>query len=218
MNPLILIALAAGGIFAMKAMGGGASDGSGTSTVNFAVDTNSQVTRSNPWNLPDIDSANQAGGFDTTYDQSYEKASGSTGVPFALIKAHAIRESSQNPTATHADTATNSSYGLLQVEWSTDTSSSLYNRLQKYGVIQFSGSALSPTVLEDPDTSAFLGASIIADNLNWLTPGGKNGLQGLRDTINAYNTGTTEAKIEAPANYVNDVMNYYQQILGEQIS
>lgn len=214
MNPLFLALIGGGLLFAMK----GLQAGGDTSIPS----TNSNSTQNNPWALPDIDSANQGGGFDTTYDESYEKASGSTQAPFALIKAHAIRESSQNPQATHADTATESSYGLLQVEWSSDSSSSFWDRLSKYGS-QYAGSSLAPphdfnAILCDPDSSAFLGASIIRDNLNWLNPGGKNGLQGLRDTINAYNTGTTEAKHPAPNNYVNDVLGYYQALVGETIS
>lgn len=214
MNPGYLVLAAGGVLLLMKGF-------SGNGSVPGLGGTNPQVTTSNPWGLPDIDRANQGGGFDQTYDESYEKASGATGVPFALIKAHAIRESSQNPSATHADSDTESSYGLLQVEWSTDSSSSLWNRLAKYGS-DFSGSALSPpvdfmSVLCDPDHSAYLGASIIADNLNWLDAGGKKGIQGLRDTINAYNTGTTEAKHAAPNNYVNDVIGYYQQLIGENL-
>lgn len=186
----------------------------GASTSGRAVDTNPAVTRANPWGLPDIDSANQTGGFSSTYDESFEKASGATRVPFALIKAHAIRESSLNPNASHADTASNASFGLLQVEWSTDSASSLYDRLSKYGT-QYSGDQLNPTVLSDPDTSAFLGASIMADNLGWLA---KGGLQGLRDAVNAYNTGSAEAVHPAPANYVNDVLKYYAAIIGENVT
>jgi soluble lytic murein transglycosylase-like protein len=206
--PLILGILGIGGFFAYKAFAGGGAPGASDLAT---------TTRNNSWGLPDVDSANQEGGYDTTYDESYEKASGATGVPFALIKAHAIRESNQVPTAYHSDTATQFSYGLMQVEWSMDSSSSLYNRLSKYGS-QYSGDQLTPSVLEDPDTSALLGASIIADNLNWLTPSGKNGLQGLRDTINAYNTGTPESKIPAPNNYVNDVLKYYAAIIGQNVT
>jgi len=214
MNPLILAVVLIGGFLVAKGVSGGTSS---ASSGGAGGDSNSNVTRSNPWNLPDIDSANQGGSFATTYDESFEKAAGATGAPFALLKAHAIRESALSPTAFHEDNSSESSYGLMQVEWSMDTSNSLYNRLQKYGS-QYSGDMLTPNTLEDPDTSAFLGASIIADNLNWLTPGGKNGLQGLRDTINAYNTGQSEAKAPAPNNYVNDVLQNYATLIGESVT
>lgn len=203
MNPLILIVIVLGGILVMK---GGIGGGSGSTQNSGGSSQNPNITRSNPWNLPDIDSANQWGSYSTQYDESFEKASGATGVPFALIKAHAIRESSLNPSATHEDNSTESSYGLMQVEWSPVTVSSLYNRLSKYGDA-YQGGNITPDLLEDPDTSAFLGASIIRDNLNWLSGN-------LRDAINAYNTGTTEAKNPAPANYVNDVISYYGTLIG----
>jgi soluble lytic murein transglycosylase-like protein len=164
-----------------------------------------QVTRNNPWGLPDCDRANQAGGFAETYDEAYEKASGQTGVPFALIKAHAIRESSQMPEAYHYDNPkSGASYGLLQVEWKSGS-----NRFSKYGVddaeIGNDGSGLY-----DPEISAYLGACIMRDNLNWLKGN-------VRDAINAYNTGVPETKREAPANYVDDVINYYSKIIGQGV-
>lgn len=190
-----------------------ANSGTSSSTVNGAGGI---VTRQNSWGLPDIDSANQGGAFDTSYDESFEKAAGATGVPFALIKAHAIRESSLNPNATHSDGGTQGSQGLLQVEWDSDSGSSFYDRLSKYGS-QYSGENIENGTcsLSDPDTSAFLGASIMADNLNWLC---KGGIQGLRDAINAYNTGTTEANHEAPANYVAGVLNNYAAIIGQVVT
>lgn len=191
----------------------GVSSGSSGSGV---LTSNTQVTRGNPWNLPDIDSSNQEGGYDTSYDESFEKASGATGVPFALLKAHAIRESSLNPNASHQDTDSESSYGLMQVEWSTDENSTLFNRLSKYGS-QYQGSNLDIAMLSEPDNNCFLGASIISDNMGWLNPGGRNGLQGLRDVINAYNTGVAETTREAPANYVNDVIGYYQKLIGQNV-
>lgn len=208
---LPILILAAAGFIIMKKVTGVGSTGSGS------LSANPQVTRNNSWNLPDIDSSNQQGGFSSAYDESFEKASGATGVPFALLKAHAIRESSLNPNATHQDTATESSFGLMQVEWCTDPSSSLYDRLSKYGGAYSGDNIAANNMLSDPDTSAFLGASIISDNLGWLNPSGKNGLQGLRDVINAYNTGVAETTREAPSNYVNDVINYYQTLIGQSV-
>ena len=204
MNPLFLIALAIGGFLVMKGVGIGTPSAS-TSTAS------APITRSNPWNLPDIDSANQCGVFSTTYDESFEKASGATGVPFALIKAHAIRESSLSPTAYHYDNPTSgASYGLMQTEWVSGN-----DRFAKYG---FPDSILGSdgSGLYDPDTSAFLGASIIAANLGWLDSG--KTMQGLRDTINSYNTGTPESGVPAPANYVNDVLGNYATLLGQPVT
>lgn len=199
MTPLILGVLAFGGILAY-----GASKASAGSASGIKIATNPLIYYSNSWNLPDIDASNQGGGFDQTYDEAFSKASGQTGVPFALIKAHAIRESSLNANAYHFDNSTvGASYGLLQVEWICGS-----NRFDKYGV---SDSQIGDgSLLYDPDTSSFLGASIIRDNLNWLKGS-------LRDAINAYNTGTPESKREAPNHYTNDVVKYYNQILGEDL-
>lgn len=165
-----------------------------------------QVVRANPWSLPDVDPANQAGGFTTALDASIVKASGATGVPFALIKAHGIRESKLDPNAYHFDNNTvGASYGFLQVEWIRGS-----NRFTKYGLddsqLGFDGS-----FLYNPDQNAFLGASIIRDNLNWLRGN-------LRDTINAYNTGKKESDVEAPNNYVDDVLSYYSTIVGQEVT
>jgi soluble lytic murein transglycosylase-like protein len=177
-------------------------------TSNNTSEGNSVVVRNNKWSLPDIDSTDQQGGYDTTYDESFEKASAQTGVPFALIKAHAIRESSLKPNAYHFDNSSEASFGLLQVEWGT--ASSIANRLSKYG--PYSADQLRDgSILYDPDTSAYLGACIIRDNLDWLKGN-------LRDAINAYNTGHAESGGEAPANYVDDVLTYYGKIIGEVVS
>lgn len=164
----------------------------------------SGVVGSNPWGLSDVDASQQAGSFSKTYDESFEKASSITGVPFALIKAHAIRESSLNPKAYHFDNPkSGASYGLLQVEWIEGS-----NRLAIYGAQYSADSINDGSVLYDPDTSALLGAYIMRDNLN------RSGFS-LRDAINAYNTGVAESKRIAPANYVDDVLGYYYQLLGQ---
>lgn len=157
---------------------------------------------SNQWGLPDIDPSLQKGGFSGVYDQAFQAASAQTGVPFALIKAHSIRESSLNPNAYHFDNNTvGASYGLMQVEWVYGS-----NRFSKYGVDD-SEIGADGSGLYDETLNAFLGASIIRDNLNWLKGN-------LRDEINAYNTGHAESGGAAPANYVNDVLSYYSKIVG----
>ncbi|PWU11826.1 MAG: hypothetical protein C5B47_00250 [Verrucomicrobia bacterium] len=162
------------------------------------------ITRHNKWNLPDIDQENQHGVFSREFDEAFEKASGETGVPFALIKAHAIRESSLKPNAYHFDNATvGASYGLMQVEWIAGS-----GRFEKYGVMD--DEIRDGSLLYDPEVSARLGALIIRDNLDWLKGN-------LRDAINAYNTGTREAKMPAPYNYVNDVLKYYSEIIGGEV-
>jgi len=167
--------------------------------------TQSGIVTNNKWNLPDIDSSIQRGVYLRDFDESFEKASHATGVPFALIKAHALRESSLAPGAYHYDNArSGASYGLMQVEWNFN------NRFAKYGfddaVLGRDGSGLY-----DPDTSAMIGACVIRDNLNWLSGN-------LRDSINAYNTGGPESKRRAPGNYVDDVINYYQTLIGGSVN
>lgn len=196
MNPFLIFALLGVAAFAAVKGFGGGGGGGGTGVI----------TRGNAWALPDVDSANQAGGFAQTHDESFEKASGEAGVPFALIKAHAIRESSLDPQAT----STTDDYGIMQVNWHPGS-----DRFAKYG---FPDSTLGDggEQLLDPDTCSLIGAYIIRDNLNWLN--GAHTMQGLRDTINAYNIGTTEAKAPAPKNYVNDVLGYYGKILGQSVT
>ncbi len=207
MSPLILVLIAVGLAIAVK----GLSSDSATASDSQGREGNPLITRSNPWNLPDVDSALQADAGETAYDEAYEKASGETLVPFALIKAHAIRESLQDPGAYHYDDEkSGASYGLLQVEW-------LYgsDRFAKYGLPDSEIGTMGDK-LYDPETSARLGALIIRDNLNWLMK--TRNLQTLRDTINAYNTGKPEAKFKAPNNYVNDVLNNYSKIIGEAVT
>jgi len=153
---------------------------------------------------PDIDPANQGGGYSVVYDDSFVSASQKTGVPFALIKAHAIRESSLDGGAYHYDNPkSGASYGLMQVEWVKGT-----NRLAQFGYPD--DKLTDGSLLYDFDTNAFLGASIIKQNLDRFG--------NLRDAINAYNTGATEAKHQAPANYVDDVVKYYSALVNRAVT
>lgn len=155
-------------------------------------------------NLPDVEPENQSGNYDTTFDQFYKDAGDEWGVPFALIKAHAIRESSQNATAYHYDNPkSGASYGLLQVEWVKGS-----NRFASWGYGDDKISDGSP--LYDCSLNCELGTRIMKDNLNRFSS--------LRDAVNAYNTGVAEKIRVAPANYVNDVLKYYSKILGRDLS
>ncbi len=206
MNPVVLVLLAIGGIFAMKGLSNAAASASPA-----GGDPNPSVTRQNSWNLPDIDSSLQGGSWDQTFDESFEKASGATGVPFALIKAHAIRESALKPDAYHYDNPTSgASYGLLQTEWNYGS-----DRFAEYGFPDADIGSQGDR-LYDPDTSAVIGANIIRKNLDWLQKG--RGLSGLRDSINSYNTGTSEAKHAAPNHYVDDVLKYYAGLIGQEVT
>lgn len=201
MYPLLIGAAILGVLFMSKSGGTSAATPGGT---------NSAVFRNNPWNLPDVDSSQQHGVYLQDFDECFEKASAQTGVPFALIKAHAIRESSLKSGAYHYDNPkSGASYGLMQVEWNFN------NRFEKYG---FPDSILGSdgAGLYDPDTNTMIGALIIRDNLGWLNKG--KTLQGLRDTINSYNTGTDEDTHPAPGNYVNDVLSYYSNLIGETVT
>ncbi len=183
MNPIYPIAALAG--FGYLALGGNVGMGAGVS---------------NDWNLPDVDASDQGGVFKRDFDSYFEKASGRHGVPFALVKAHAIRESSLNANAYNVE----GSRGLMQIYWPQGS-----NRLAVFG---YGPSELGDgAILFDPDVNTDLGAAFIADNLK--TCGGN-----LRDAINMYNTGKKEAVFKAPKNYVDDILGYYSQIVGRKVS
>lgn len=150
--------------------------------------------------LPDIEPENQGGGFDTSYDDAYLMASQASGVPFALIKAHSIRESRQDPKAYHYDNKkSGASYGLLQTEWLKGV-----NRLAPYGYTD--DDIGDGSILYNPTVSASIGAKIMAGNISRFSL--------LRDAINAYNTGVAESVRVAPNNYVNDVLRYYSTLIN----
>lgn len=192
----MFVILSLGLVIAMNAK----ASGSDAVSSNNQPDPNFSLS-----NLPDTTPENQGGDFDTTYDSEMWDAHSKTGVPFALIKAHAIRESSLKSDAYHFDNSSEGgSYGLMQVEYNYGD-----NRFSKYG---YPDSAIGEfgDALKDPGVNCYIGACIIRDNLEWL----KN----LRDAVNAYNTGVKEGKREAPANYVNDVLGYYSTISGKELS
>lgn len=192
-------------LIVVKAIRTGVTHGSGeTQVTESGVGSSPAITRKNPFHLLDCDSANQGGTYSRAFDEAFEKASGATGIPFALIKAHAVRESKLIPSAYRFDNdAVGGSYGLMQIEWLEGS-----NRFAKYGY--------PDTVLKggddlyQPDINAHLGAQIIKSNLEWLKGN-------LRDAINAYNTGKSEDKRPAPHHYVDDVLSIYSELCGEDI-
>lgn len=155
--------------------------------------------------LGDVDPDEQGGNHKTTYDWAFSEASSQTGVPFALLKAHAVRESNLNPAAFRQEPARGSrpasaSYGLMQILWWKNS-----NRFANWG---YSDDRIGDgSVLYQSDVNCIIAGGLIKENLNRF----KN----LRDAINAYNTGVAESERAAPGNYVNDVLRYYNEIKGK---
>lgn len=170
------------------------------STATPAQDTPSTFT--NDFNLADVAPADQGGSFSTQYDDAMMQASFEKSVPFALIKAHAIRESSLRASAYRLEPTGKASYGLMQILWWQNS-----NRFAQFGFPDDVVRDGSP--LYDPGINTKIGAAIIADNLNRLG--------NLRDAINAYNTGVRESIREAPGNYVDDVLSYYETLVGRSV-
>lgn len=174
------------------------------------------ITGKKLYDLPDVDPANQGGNYKDDYDVIFESVSKSTGVPFALLKAHAIQESSLNPRAftdenpqKTADRSGWASRGLMQIlAWPGTT------RLVQFG---FTSDDLFDSVqgdlgkLYDPYTNVKIGAAIIASNLR--SCGGN-----LRDAVNMYNAGVKESVRKAPLGYVDKVLGYYSTLIGKDVS
>lgn len=158
------------------------------------------------YGLKDIEPKDQGGGFKQDSDSSFTRASNLTGVPFALIKAHAIAESSLKPSAFRdesggrAERAGWASRGLMQILWWPNS-----DRFKKYGYPDSVLGADGGKMFE-PDINTEIAAKLIRDNLNSV-----NG--NLRDAINMYNTGKTEAQYKAPYDYVNKVISNYEKIV-----
>lgn len=156
---------------------------------------------------PDVAPEDQQGSWTTQYDYAFLNASQKNGVPFALLKAHAIRESGLNPNALRQEPGTSNrppsaSYGLMQILWWSNSS-----RFAKYG---YSDDQIGDgSLLYDPNVNTDIAAQLIRDNLNQFG--------NLRDAINAYNTGVAEDRRKAPGNYVDMVIGYYSGIVGKAV-
>lgn len=161
------------------------------------------------FDLEDVLPENQGGTFKLNYDVQIEAAADKWGVPFALIKAHAIQESSLNPEAfldenpgRRPDRMDWASRGLCQVLWWPGS-----QRLKKYG---YADADLGPDgeKLFEVETNVDVAAQIMKANL--VSSGGN-----IRDAINMYNTGKKESVFKAPGNYTDKVYKNYLTLLGK---
>lgn len=152
--------------------------------------------------LPDCKPENQSGSYSRTFDEVYYFFSQRFGIPFCLIKAHAIRESLQDQRAYRQEPNGKASYGLMQILWWKNS-----NRFKSWG---YSDDAIGDgSLLYDAWVNVEIACQIIKDNFR---------VHGnLRDAVNSYNTGRNEATRPAPGNYVNDVLKTYEKILGRPI-
>ena len=156
----------------------------------------------------DVLPENQGGSWDIQFDGSFQRSGQKNGVPFALLKAHAIRESALDPNAIRNEPATSSrppsaSYGLMQILWWKSS-----NRFARYGYSDdFIGDG---SVLYNSEVNTDIAAHLIKENLNRFG--------NLRDAINAYNTGVAESVRVAPNNYVDDVLSYYSTLVGSSVT
>lgn len=152
--------------------------------------------------LPDVRPESQGGNYSRAYDDVFYEVGQSYGVPFALLKAHAIKESSLSASAFRQEPKGKASYGLMQVLWWQNS-----NRFNNWG---FSDDMIRDgSLLYDPEVNVSIACEIILDNYRRL----KN----LRDAINAYNTGVKESVRVAPYDYVNKVLGYYSTIIGRTV-
>lgn len=158
---------------------------------------------SNIMGLPDCLPEHQHGVYRQDYDEAFEAACIEFKIPFGLLKAHAIRESALKSSAYRQEPNGKASYGLMQILWWPQS-----NRFADWGYTD--DQIGDGSLLYDPVVNTRVAAQLIADN--WQTYGN------IRDTINAYNTGVSEARHVAPGNYVDDVLNYYSTLVGVTIS
>lgn len=172
------------------------------------------------YGLKDVEPENQKGSFKTDYDPIFKAVADEFGVPFALLKAHAIHESSLNANAYRdesngrADRPGWASRGLMQLLWApqdpkTGDKGINNQRWTKYG---YSAKDLGVDGIRqfEPLVNIRIAAQLIRDNLK--ASGGN-----LRDAINMYNSGQKESVSPAPGNYTGIVYGYYTKILGSLV-
>lgn len=163
------------------------------------------------YGLPDIFPEEQGGSYKRDFDVLFEKHADRTGVPFGLLKAHAIQESSLNPRAFRDENPSKrtdrlgwASRGLMQLlAWPGTT------RWAQFGFTNTKDEK-SLDLLYDPDINIQLAADLIRSNLKAC--GGN-----LRDAVNMYNAGVKESVRKAPDNYVDRVTGYYSTIIKRTV-
>lgn len=166
------------------------------------------LTKERLYTLKDVDPDFQGGTYKKDFDLQFETVADETGVPFALLKAHAIAESSLKPSAFRDESSGRvdrkgwASRGLMQILWWPNS-----DRFKKYGYPD-SKLGVDGILMFDPYVNIKIAAELIKQNL--LACRGN-----LRDAVNMYNTGKKEADFKAPFNYVDKVTNNYNKILGE---
>lgn len=209
MDPLTLMILAgvgAIGMFAMKSNSASASDGTvdvlSAPPAFLAASGSVFVNQNFNCDLLDVDPSAQGGNYKRDYDDYFAQASVETGVPWALIKAHAIAESSLVPNASLTEPNGRKSYGLMQVLW--------WPSSQRFANWGYGDDKIGDgSILYDPGVSAYLGAMVMQDNLSRFG--------NLTDAINAYNTGVAASKRVAPFGYVDKVKKYYSALVGQAV-
>lgn len=162
------------------------------------------------YDLPDIAPADQGGNFKKDYDLYFESVADETGVPFALLKAHAIRESSLNEAALRDENHSKRtdrigwvSRGLMQVLfWPGST------RFEQFGYT--SKDLNDGALLTNPYINIKVAAKLIAANLKACSGN-------LRDAVNMYNAGVKESVRVAPLDYVNKVISSYETLIKRKV-
>lgn len=162
------------------------------------------------YDLDDIEPSEQGGNWSKELDLIFEDCADRHNVPFALLKAHAIMESSLNPMAfrdenpkKRVDRTGWASRGLMQILWWPKS-----ERFKKYGYrddMLDDGEALF-----DAHVNIDIGAQLIKENL--VACKGQ-----IRDAINMYNTGKKEAEFKAPYNYVDRVLTNYNTLIKREL-
>lgn len=181
-------------------------------TTDIKIESENVMNRL--YDLKDVSLENQGGNYKKDFDIYFMAAADEFGVPFALLKAHSIKESSINAKAFLDENPKKDpkkqdwgSRGLMQLLWANVKTSWLYDRFKHLG---YSGDVIASSngnILFDPQVNTRLAADLIRSNLKSC-----NG--NIRDAVNMYNTGKKESQVVAPYNYVDKVINYYQEILG----
>lgn len=171
------------------------------------------------FDLKDVEPEKQGGSYKRDYDPFFKSASDEFGVPFALLKAHAIMESSLNPGAFRDENPSKkpertgwASRGLMQILWSplapkTGDKGINRDRWTRFG---YPASDLGVDGVRqfEPNVNIRIAAQLIRENLRAC-----NG--NVRDAINMYNAGVKESVRPAPHDYTGKVYGYYKKILGE---